>query len=1435
MRSAALTALFLVVALLPAPLAAQESRPEVEQADVSAAELPAHDPNSVIVTVERGRFARPGAASVTEAVGANGVAAAAGDDEPERLTDGVYEIEVDDVDAAVVQLAAEAGVVRVERNWVVTVHNATPLDDPEFSDQWGLDNTGQTVEYGGPGDEETGVAGADIDALGAWTTTAGDSSVVIGIVDSGIDQDHPDLAASLWDNPDAVGGCPAGSRGYDGLSDECVFAGEEPFTGHGTHIAGTVAAIDNTEGVIGVAPGAKLMDLRFISDAVEPTVADAIRTLNFALSARLDAHDPVNLVAVNSSWGGFPFSQALEDVIGRLNDADVLFVTTAGNTGNDVDASPTYPCAYDLPNVVCVAATDSSDNRATFDVGSSGFGANSVHLGAPGKHVVSTERGPGGGPGGYGFRSGTSMAAPHVTGVAALIASSCPLGDASMVATALLQSVDPLASLAHTTVSGGRLNASSAVAEACRPLNTADAWLELAEPGYLAHELPFHAVGLNGQTITANVVNAPPGLTVTLPDPFLVTSDTEAASMTVELEAADGMAHGEHEVVVGLAATTDTASATLHVTIADPDVSVDWTDGPPSLGRGGTPTPTLTVVNHNGAVGAFAATLAAGAPPGVAAAHPPLDVTGVDTEEVPVTLTIDADAALGDGQLDLTLAGTPLPPSKDFTIGLSAGTVMTGTGLALPIGASTGSSTLELPSEPTSGHVTVSLHGLRHTWIGDLTATLTRPSGDSTTLFARPGGPNNGQEFGVGAFRFRDHANETLTSGTPGTYLPLPPSQSNSSLDALGTPAAGDWTLTFTDDFLATDTLSIDGWSLSFDDLAPVTPSDPVATPAVGQGQLDLDWTLSHLEQAATVTVTRVPTVDPPVVVVNEIALTDTASLGTPSPEPEGTHSYIISTESWSDLTADVTLSGVVVDRTPPPAPTLAAAPGQSPVDVAGTDWFDGPVTIEVTAGADPDLPDTSPGSGLDPATSVDFVVDGDGLVLASRTVSDLAGNESPAGTLDVHIDKADPVVDLTGCPTGDVTRNSSQEVVVTAADDHSGLADDPSGTHALDTSADGPQSFSVTAVDNVGHSATATCDYTVVAPAVTPPPPPPAPVPTETEPEPTETEPPTGPTSVEGDQPKPFAVGVSGQRFGDAGGFAQDETLPVATHAVLARVDVFADALAAAPLSGTGPLLFTDSDQLDPAVADELTRVLSPGGTVYLLGGESALTATVEQAVADLGLVPARLAGPSRVETALEVADTLTDADPPEQVLLARAYGLEDNPTAAWADALTGGAYGAATGTPILLTPTETLHPAVVTWLADHADPSVVVLGGEAAVSPDAVASIVGAERVAGPDRAATATEIAARLWGPLATGGFAVTNGYRDDGWTYGLAGAGLAADRGAPLLLTNDTVPPATRTAVADCDQPGPPDLLFLSSHVSTDVRDDLTTAWQADCAP
>ncbi|WP_170127953.1 cell wall-binding repeat-containing protein [Euzebya rosea] len=285
-------------------------------------------------------------------------------------------------------------------------------------------------------------------------------------------------------------------------------------------------------------------------------------------------------------------------------------------------------------------------------------------------------------------------------------------------------------------------------------------------------------------------------------------------------------------------------------------------------------------------------------------------------------------------------------------------------------------------------------------------------------------------------------------------------------------------------------------------------------------------------------------------------------------------------------------------------------------------------------------------------------------------------------------------------------------------------------------------------------------------------------------------------------------AIEMSRERFGSAGGFAQDtDAAHTASHVVLARVDVFADALAGSVLTGDAPLLFTQGAILDNDVAQEIRRVLPAGGTVYLLGGEAALSATVHDAVEAYGFQVVRLAGPSRVETALAVADEARSLYGGTDVGIARAFGTEDNETAAWADSVTGGGWAADTGTPIVLTPTASLHPAVAEWVEANAPTERVVLGGTAAIS-DAVATAVNAtERVPGDERAGTAVAIARQLRGvePEGSRAYLLINGFADDGWGYGMIAAGLSADSGAPVLVTQiDTAPPATETELDSCAQ-------------------------------
>ena len=251
-----------------------------------------------------------------------------------------------------------------------------------------------------------------------------------------------------------------------------------------------------------------------------------------------------------------------------------------------------------------------------------------------------------------------------------------------------------------------------------------------------------------------------------------------------------------------------------------------------------------------------------------------------------------------------------------------------------------------------------------------------------------------------------------------------------------------------------------------------------------------------------------------------------------------------------------------------------------------------------------------------------------------------------------------------------------------------------------------------------------------------------------------------------------------------------------------------------------------TAPDTLVAGVREEIRRLLGEDGTVYLLGGQQALSAAVEQSLRDEGWTVIRVAGPSRVETALAVADLAGQLDgSPATAALARADAPADNPTAAWADSVTSGAWAASTGSPILLTPTAELHPAVATWLSAHPTTRPVVVGGTAAVSA-AVQQEAGADvRVDGPNRFATASAIAGALWADEPAG-YLVANGTDERGWAFALPAAGLAADLGRPMLLVErDRLPAETDATICQGTARAALTLVGGSSLIGPQVRGAL----------
>jgi subtilisin family serine protease len=335
------------------------------------------------------------------------------------------------------------GVEYADPNFVVRTQ-LTP-NDTRFGEMWGLNNTGQVV--GG----QTGVAGADISAVQAWDVSTGTNSVVVGVIDTGVDFNHPDLAANIWSAPSSftvtVGGqtitCPAGSHGFNAVANTCSPLDDN---NHGTHTSGTIGARGNNgSGVTGVNWTTSVMGLKFLSASGSGNTADAIECIQFAIQAKQIFGAAANVRILSNSWGGGGFSQALLDAINQANSNDMLFVCAAGNNNGNNDTTAFFPANYDAPNVLSVAATDNRDNKSSF----SNFGATTVDLGAPGTNILSTVPN-----GGFAVFSGTSMATPHVSGAAALVLSRCSLSTANLKAN-LMNNVDPVSSLSGRTVTNG--------------------------------------------------------------------------------------------------------------------------------------------------------------------------------------------------------------------------------------------------------------------------------------------------------------------------------------------------------------------------------------------------------------------------------------------------------------------------------------------------------------------------------------------------------------------------------------------------------------------------------------------------------------------------------------------------------------------------------------------------------------------------------------------------------------------------------------------------------------------------------------------------------------------------------------------------------------------------------------------------------------------
>ncbi len=350
---------------------------------------------------------------------------------------------------AIERLKSHQAIEYVEPDYRVSIA-ATP-NDPRFEDLWGLNNEGQTG----------GTADADIDAPEAWSISTGSRDVVVGVIDTGVDYSHPDLASNAWVNSGEIAGDGIDNDGNGYIDDvhgiNAITDAGDPMDdqGHGTHVSGTIGASGNNGvGVVGVNHDVSIVGCKFLAADGTGSTSGAIKCIDYMVGLK---NAGVNLRVLNNSWGGGGFSQALADAITASEQADILFVAAAGNDAVDNDQNPHYPSNYENDNVLSIASTDSRDNMSSF----SQWGLTSVDMGAPGSGILSTVPGNS-----YATYSGTSMATPHVAGAAALVLSVNPDLTTLELKELLMSSGDANAALNGKTVAGTRLNVNQALIDA---------------------------------------------------------------------------------------------------------------------------------------------------------------------------------------------------------------------------------------------------------------------------------------------------------------------------------------------------------------------------------------------------------------------------------------------------------------------------------------------------------------------------------------------------------------------------------------------------------------------------------------------------------------------------------------------------------------------------------------------------------------------------------------------------------------------------------------------------------------------------------------------------------------------------------------------------------------------------------------------------------
>jgi thermitase len=334
----------------------------------------------------------------------------------------------------------------IEPNYIYRA-SRTP-NDPMLGQLWGMQNLGQEDSAKTPG-----LAGTDIGATQAWDIETGSKDVIVAVIDTGVDYTNPDISPNIWTNEAELNGVAGVDDDGNGVIDDihgynAITDSGDPKDdhGHGTHCSGTIGAKgDDGKGIVGVAWNTRIMGVKFLDANGSGTLEAAIKGIDYATK--------MGAKIMSNSWGGGGISQTLKEAIERSNVAGALFLAAAGNEANNNDSNPSYPASYQVPNVLAVAAVDNKGQLASF----SNSGKNSVHVAAPGVNILSTTTA------GYESWSGTSMATPHVSGVAVLLASHEPNLTNVELKNRIITTAVPLVGLRGKVRGSGFVNAYAAL------------------------------------------------------------------------------------------------------------------------------------------------------------------------------------------------------------------------------------------------------------------------------------------------------------------------------------------------------------------------------------------------------------------------------------------------------------------------------------------------------------------------------------------------------------------------------------------------------------------------------------------------------------------------------------------------------------------------------------------------------------------------------------------------------------------------------------------------------------------------------------------------------------------------------------------------------------------------------------------------------------